>query len=69
MPNYLTSIHNYSTEELIDELLEREGVENHTVAPCKEARVTIEGDWWGDSEDAQYEGSARIIVIANERIR
>jgi hypothetical protein len=63
MSNYLASIDNYSTKELVEELLKKEGVEQMTVAPHKKFNIIIEENWEGKRDSTEQEGCARILII------
>lgn len=63
MPNYLKGIEEYSTKELILELVMREGIEQLTVAPYSEFVINIDKDWNDESESWNDEGSARILIV------
>lgn len=65
MPNSLPNIHAYSTKQLVDELITRQGVEQLTVAPHTEFSVNIDENWEGDNYWTIQEGSARILIITD----
>lgn len=65
MPNSLPNIHVYSTKQLVEELLTRQGVEQLTVAPYKEYNIKIEETWEENYEDWFGTGTARILIITD----
>ena len=65
MPNYLIGISEYTTKELVRELLKRKGVEVMTVAPHSICTVKIDKDWEGKKEVAEFDGSATVLVVAD----
>lgn len=65
MPNYLTGISEYTTEELVNELLKRKGVEQYTVAPHTDFSINIDENWDGHTDGCVMEGSARILIVTD----
>ncbi len=66
MPNYLGgSISDYSTKELVNELLKREGVEQMNVAPHKDFVISIDENFEGKRDGCEGEGSAIILIVTD----
>jgi hypothetical protein len=65
MPNSLPNIHAYSTNQLVEELLTRKGVEQMTVAPHTQAEIGIDEDWDDNHDWAKVDGCARILIITD----
>lgn len=65
MPNSLPNIHAYTTKQLVDELLTRQGVEQYTVAPNAEFHLQIDETWDGEKDWTNESGSARILIITD----
>lgn len=65
MPNSLPNIHAYSTAQLVEELLTRQGVEQYTVAPDADFHLQIDETWDGEDDWTIQSGSARILIITD----
>lgn len=65
MPNYLNGISDYSTKELVNELLKREGVEQMNVAPHKDYSISIDENFDGEKDGCEGTGSAIILIVTD----
>ena len=63
MQNYLTTIRDYTTSELVAELRKRQGVNEMTVTPYSECRITIDENWEGNEDNCEFDGSAIVLVV------
>ncbi len=65
LPKKLSSISDYSTKELVNELSKREGVEQMKVAPHKDYLINVDENFEGEKDGCEGTGSAIILIVTD----